>query len=118
MTKTIGIIGGDLRIIRLAEILAKDNYLIYTNALEKYNFLSDKIKYSSIQEICIKCSYIVSGVPFSKDGEYVDTPFSNEKILIQDLFESIKNKIFIALLEIELTRQGKLTYYVLIRLGL
>ena len=85
MTKAIGIIGGDLRIIRLAEILAKDNYLIYTNALEKYNFLSDKIKYCSIQEICIKCSYIVSGVPFSKDGEYLDTPFSNERILINDL---------------------------------
>ncbi|MBO4816107.1 MAG: dipicolinate synthase subunit DpsA [Clostridia bacterium] len=96
MTKVIGIIGGDLRIIRLAEILAKDNYLIYTNALEKYNFLSDKIKYSSIQEMCIKCSYIVSGVPFSKHGEYVDTPFSNEKILIKGLFNNIKNKTLIA----------------------
>ena len=30
MNKKIGIIGGDLRIIRLAEIYAKDEFVIYT----------------------------------------------------------------------------------------
>ena len=32
----ISIIGGDLRIIRLAEMYAKDNYNVYTYGLEKY----------------------------------------------------------------------------------
>ena len=32
----IGIIGGDLRIIRLAEIYAKENNRVYTYGLEKY----------------------------------------------------------------------------------
>ena len=43
MPKTIGIIGGDLRIIRLAEILAKEKYLIYTYGIEKYKFSDGNI---------------------------------------------------------------------------
>ena len=96
MIKTIGIIGGDLRIIRLAEILSKENNLIYTNALEKYNFTNEIIKCESLKEICSICNYIVSGVPFSKDYEFVDTPFSNEKISINYLLNNIKNKTLIA----------------------
>ena len=97
MTNIIGIIGGDLRIIRLAEIYAKENYLVYTYGLEKYNFLEKSIiKCNNIKEIKTKSNIILSGVPFSKDGIFLEAPFSNEKILINDLFELIKNKTLIA----------------------
>ena len=95
--KTIGIIGGDLRIIRLAEILTKEDYLVYTYALDKYNFLDKNIiKCNSIQEVCNNCNNIVSGVPFSKDSVFVDTPFSNVKIMIENFLKEIKNKTLIA----------------------
>lgn len=97
MKRTIGTIGGDLRIIRLAEILTKEDYLVYTYALDEYNF-SEKniIKCNSIQEVCNNCNNIVSGVPFSKDSVFVDTPFSNVKITIENLLKEIKDKTLIA----------------------
>lgn len=97
MVKQIGIIGGDLRIIRLAEILSKEGHTIYTYALDKYNFLDkDILKCNRIEEICNKCDYIISGVPFSQDGVYVNTPFTSEQIKLDDLLKIIANKTLIA----------------------
>ena len=97
MKKTIGIIGGDLRIIRLAEILTKEDYLVYTYGLEEYIFLEKNIiKCKSIKEVCNNCENIVSGVPFSKDNILLNTPFSNVEITIEDMLKEIKNKTLIA----------------------
>ena len=97
MLKTIGIIGGDLRIIRLAEILAKDNYLIYTYGLEKYKFFNNNIlKTINIQEICKACKNIISSIPFSKDGKYLNLEFSNNQISIEELLKIVKGKTLIS----------------------
>ena len=97
MIKKIGIIGGDLRIIRLAQMLAKDKYMLYTYALEKYNIVDNNIiKCKKIEEINNNCEYIISGIPFSKDEIYVNTPFSNEQIKIEKFLEIIKNRTLIA----------------------
>ncbi len=96
MNKKVGIIGGDLRIIRLAEILAEDGYIIYTYALDKYNFLNKNIiKCNKIQEINSNCQCIISGIPFSKNGVYVNTPFTNEQIQVEELLENIQNNTLI-----------------------
>ena len=97
MIKKIGIVGGDLRIIRLTQILAKDDYSIYTYGLEKYIFKEENIiKCSSIEEICNNCNSIISGVPFSKDGKYIDTPFSYENIDINNFIRNLNDKTLIA----------------------
>ena len=97
MIKKIGIVGGDLRIIRLAQILTKEDYFIYTYGLEKYSFKEENIiKCSSIEEIFNNCNSIISGVPFSKDGKYIDTPFSYEKIDINHFTKTINNTTLIA----------------------
>ena len=97
MTNTIGIIGGDLRIIRLAEIYAKDNFIVYTFGLEKYIFSNPNIvKCNTMKEVSFNCKTIISGVPFSKDSNFLETPFSNEKILISNYFDINKNKKIIA----------------------
>lgn len=142
----IGIIGGDLRIIRLAEMYAKENNRVYTYGLEKYfdlkkqdgdEKLDSKVKEinvnkeretkktdkkleeknnsetkmtgrdqkekkknilqcSSIKEVITNSEIIISSMPFSKDGVYVNAPFSKEKIEILDLekalFDEINNK--------------------------
>lgn len=96
MIKQLGIVGGDLRIIRLAEMLAKEKYKIYTYGLDTYNFCNDILKCKDIKEIRNNCKYILSGIPFSKDGVYVNTPFSNDKINIDEMFKSIEDKALIA----------------------
>ena len=42
MNRTFTIIGGDLRIIKLAKILAEENNTIYTYGLEKVEELKQK----------------------------------------------------------------------------
>ena len=39
MEKNITLIGGDLRMVKLAELLAKDNFTVYTYALEEADSL-------------------------------------------------------------------------------
>ena len=97
MENSIGIIGGDLRIIRLAEFLAKEKYFVYTYGLEKYKFLSKNIiQNASIEDVACKCNYIISGIPFSKDGINLALEYSNNQIRIEEMFSKISNKKLIA----------------------
>ena len=97
MQKTIGIIGGDLRIIRLCEILSKENYILYTYGLEKYHFVNGNIlSCNSIQEITNNCEEIIGGIPFSKDGIYLYTPFSSLEINIKELIKQLEFRTIIA----------------------
>ena len=97
MKKKIGFIGGDLRNIRLAEILDKEGYLIYTYAIDKYSYFNENIiKCYSIENLLDECEYIISAIPFTKDGIYLYTPFSDKKIEIKSLIEIICNKHLIA----------------------
>ena len=95
-TEKIGIIGGDLRIIKLADILANDGHIIYTYALDKTNFLNINIlKSKTIKDIEKNCEYIISGIPLSKDGVYLNTPFSDEKIEVDALLKEIEGRILV-----------------------
>lgn len=116
MSKKIGIIGGDLRIIKLAEILAKEDYFIYVYALEKanvetaisYSQRSNVVKCKSINEVCRTCDNIISGIPFSKDGIHVYAPFSNDKLEVENLLEEVQNKTLIAgAIKLEIKQKAK-----------
>lgn len=97
MNKKIGVVGGDLRIIRLSEILAEDNYIVYIYGLEKYEFTNDNIlKCKNIQDVANNCDNIISGIPFSKDGITIHAPFSNNELIIKNVLEELKNKVIIA----------------------
>lgn len=95
MIKNIAIIGGDLRIIKLACMLENDGFNISTFGLEKaYEIKSNKCE--TLQE-CIKNSNVIIGpLPLSSDSEYVNMPFSDKKLLISDLLDSIQGKTIIA----------------------
>ena len=115
----ISIIGGDLRIVRLAEMYSlenKKNVNVFTYGLEKYfkskteinpstsdngqveiNSNNEKIKICNTLEEAISISnIIISGMPFSQDKIFVNTPFSNEKIEIKELAGFLESKTFIA----------------------
>lgn len=95
MIKKVAVVGGDLRIVKLVDMLKKENYEVKTYALEKATEIQDT-KSSSLIE-CIKDADIVLGpLPLSTSGQFVNTPFSEEKILVEELICQIRGKRFIA----------------------
>lgn len=94
MIKNIAIIGGDLRIVKLVGMLEKENYNVTTYGMEKATEVQNKA--NSINE-CIQGADIVIGpLPLSSNGESINTPFSNNKISIDELIDNLDGKTFIA----------------------
>ncbi len=100
MAINFSVIGGDLRIIKLAKILAQEENMIYTYGLEKAEELKDikNIKFcEKLDEAINENTKIVIGpIPFSSDKKNINTPFSERKISIENLINNSNNKILIA----------------------
>ena len=91
----ITIIGGDSRIIELIKLLKKEND-IFLFGIEKSEELNKENHISEIEETLEKANIIITSIPLSKDGMYINTPLSNEKILVKDFFEKTRNKKIIS----------------------
>ena len=92
------ILGGDLRSIRLAQMLAEDENKVFSYAQEKSDEILDSTeieKCTTLKGAISKAQIIVAPIPFSSNNESINTPFSDEKIIIEDLLKVNKNKIFI-----------------------
>ncbi len=99
MEKSIGVVGGDLRIIKLIEMLIKDGYKVYTYALENSEELLsiDGIEMCPTLDEAIKNSKVVIGpIPLSSDRKNISTPFGRNKITIEDFVTALKGKYLIA----------------------
>ena len=99
MLNKISVIGGDLRIVKLVEMLAQDGYEVYTYALEKAESIekSKKIrKCKSIDELFEIGDVIIGPIPLSSNNIQINTPFSDISITLDELFSKLDNKIFIA----------------------
>lgn len=94
--ESISIIGGDLRMVKLAEMLNADNYQIYTYGLEEARMDRNIEKSSSLEEAIAKSNIIVSSIPLTSDDININTPFSKNKIHISDVAQNVKGKTFIA----------------------
>ena len=94
------IIGGDLRAVKLASILAGEGNIIYTYGLEK----AEELKNNPNIIMCDKFNkaikddveVVIGPIPFSSNGEEINTPFSDNKISIRELMHSLNAKILIA----------------------
>ncbi len=92
------ILGGDLRSIRLAQILSEDDNKVYSFGQERSDEIIDNgmiERCNSLKAGLDKAQIIVAPVPFSNNGESINTPFSDEKIMIEDLLKANKNKLLI-----------------------
>lgn len=99
MLKKIAIIGGDLRIVTLAKLFAKDGYEVYSYGLESSEEIKDYggiYHCTSLNEACKNSQVIISSVPFSSNGKDVNAPFSENKISIIELLDNLKGKTLIA----------------------
>lgn len=99
MSTNFAIIGGDLRIIKLAKMLAEEGNTVYTYGLEKAEELkdADNIIFCEKLNKAIQDTEIVIGpIPFSSNGKDINSPFSDKNISIRELMHVINAKILIA----------------------
>lgn len=99
MDKNFLVIGGDLRIVKLVNMLSDKN-VIYTYGLEKTEEIDNKeniINCKKIdEEVLQKNNVIIGPTPFSKDGLNIFAPYSNSEINIKDVIGKCKEKQLIA----------------------
>ena len=94
MIKKIAIVGGDLRIVKLAVMLEKEGYEVNTYGLEKSTEITNKAK--SLNDCILDSDIVIGPLPLSSNGEDVNTPFGENKITIDELLNSLEDKTFIA----------------------
>ncbi len=99
MSTNFAIIGGDLRIIKLAKMLAKDGNTIYTYGLEKAEELkgTENVIFCDKLSKAVKETEVVIGpIPFSSNGKEINAPFAEKEISVREFMHSINAKILIA----------------------
>lgn len=95
MINKISIIGGDLRIVKLAEMLIEEGVEVFTYGLENSE-LVDENKSNMLQEAIEKSDIVLGPIPFSSNGKTINTPFSNNKTLLSDFMDRLSGKTLIA----------------------
>ena len=96
MEEIISIIGGDLRIVKLIDILIEEDYKVYTYGLEKIEKKENVFFCNSLNEAIEKSLIILGPMPLTSDRKNVSTPFSDKKIDLNELLKSLNGKRFIA----------------------
>ncbi len=97
------IIGGDLRSFFLAKILSKEKHEVKLYGFDK---LENFKEYEKYDEMIKNSDNIVLPIPFSKDNQFVNMPFSNKNIRIRELFYYLENKtIFVGNINQELKEE-------------
>lgn len=99
MSSNYAIIGGDLRIVKLAKMMADEGNVINTFGLEQAEELSgckNIVFHNSLGGAAESADIVIAPIPFSKNGVEINATFSNKKISVQELLENIKHKKLIA----------------------
>ena len=99
MKHKFAIIGGDLRIIKLAEMLANEENEIYVYGFEKSEDIKNKnniIKCDSIKKAIQNVEIVIGPIPFSSNGNTINAPFSDKEITIREMMHVINAKVLIA----------------------
>lgn len=97
------IIGGDLRSFFLAKILSKEKNEVKLYGFDKLENFKECEKYD---EMIRTSNNIVLPIPFSKDNQYVNMPFSNKDIAIREIFYYLENKtVFVGNIHQELKEE-------------
>ena len=99
MEKSITVVGGDLRIVKLIEMLNNDGYKVYTYALENSEELLnlDGVEMCPTLEEAISYSKVVVGpIPLSSDRRRLSSPCGRNSVELNDFVTALKGKYLIA----------------------
>ena len=94
------IIGGDLRLVNLAKMIADDKNEVYVFGMEKSKEIEEDnriIKCNTLKSAINKSQTIIGSIPFSRNDKEMYASFSDETIKIDDIIKKdYKEKTFIA----------------------
>lgn len=93
------VLGGDLRNVKLAGMLADDGNRVYSFGQDRSDEILDDgriEKCTSLKVAMEKAQVIIGPVPFSSNEDFINAPFAHDKIMIDDLMKTNKGKIFIS----------------------
>lgn len=99
MEKSIAVVGGDLRVIKLIEMLVKDGYKVYTYALENSEELlsMDTVEMCpTLEETVKECKVVVGPLPLSSDRKRISAPFGRNDVTLEEFIECLAGKKLIA----------------------
>lgn len=99
MSTNFAIIGGDLRIIKLAKMLAEEKNMVYVYGLEKAEELKETkniVFCEKLNQAMQNTEIVIGPIPFSSNGKDINSPFSDKTISIRELMHIINAKILIA----------------------
>lgn len=98
MTK-ISVIGGDLRNVKLAEMLVEEGMEVYTYGLDQEENIQKNVKIIKcdlVKEALQEANIIIGSIPLSSNGINVNMPFSSKKLTLDELVDELEGKVFIA----------------------
>ncbi|HOA79820.1 MAG TPA: dipicolinate synthase subunit DpsA [Defluviitaleaceae bacterium] len=91
------VIGGDLRQIKLMNILAKEGYLVNTLGLNKEKIESNVKLSNDLREVISNSDIIIGPIPCSKDNKSLYSDYLDSTVMLEDIFKNIsENQVFIA----------------------
>ena len=99
MSTSFSIIGGDLRIAKLAIMLANDGNEVYVYGLEKSEEIKKQkniIQCDTIRKAIDNVEIVIGPIPFSSNGNTINMPFSDKEITIREMMHNINAKVLIA----------------------
>ena len=85
---TFGIVGGDQRQIYLARSIAADGYPVWISCLENGKEAAG-LPAAGLKELLDRCSVVIRPLPVTRNGKTLNTPFSEEEIVLDDSFASL-----------------------------
>ncbi|MDR0286984.1 MAG: dipicolinate synthase subunit DpsA [Clostridiales bacterium] len=94
--KKFAIAGGDLRNIKLAGMLEKEGYEVFTFGLAGGAMGEKIVKCNEAKEAIGQCDIVIGPVPFSYDGKTLNAPFHSCPIPLEDIWDSATGKWLIA----------------------
>lgn len=99
MKKTISVVGGDLRIVKLIGMLINDGYTVYTYGLEQSEELlgMEKVEMCpTLEEVIVASEVVIGPIPLTSDRKNLSMPFSNIKLPVEEFVSKISCKALIA----------------------
>ena len=99
MEKSITVVGGDLRIVKLIEMLDSDGYKVYTYGLENSEEILnlERVEMCPTLEEAVSASKIVVGpIPLSSDRKRISTPFGRNSVELGEFAKALNGKYLIA----------------------
>ena len=80
----ISIIGGDSRIVQLVKMFEGKGNNILLYGLEKCQILKNSNHINNLQKVLQNADLVITSIPLSKDGKFINAMYTDEKIVIED----------------------------------